>query len=55
VLITWHEGGSATVNFYPKPETRCQCNVEHSKLASKEDVERYRAFWSAALERLRRP
>jgi len=53
VLITWHDGSSATVNFYPKTETRCQCNVEHTKLASKEEVEEYRAFWSAALDRLR--
>ncbi len=42
-----------TVDFYPKSESRCQCTADHTKLASPEDVERYRAFWAAALERLR--
>lgn len=52
ILITWADGGSVTVDFVGKPDGRCQCTAEHRKLDSYERVERYRAFWSAALVRL---
>ena len=52
ILISWADAGSVTVDFYAKPDGRCRCTTEHSKLASSDDVEQYRAFWSAALERL---
>ncbi len=52
MLITWADAGSVKVDFYVKPTGHCLCTVEHSKLGSADQVERYRAFWSEALERL---
>ncbi len=51
--ITWHDGGNLDVNLYPKGEARCQCTADHNKLSAVEDVDRMRAYWSAALDRLK--
>lgn len=41
------------INFYPRPRDRCQVTVQHSRLASRRDVPRMKAFWSDAMDRLR--
>ena len=53
LILTWGKGGSVTVDVTPKADGRCQCVVDHKKLASADDVENYRAFWSGALDRLK--
>jgi uncharacterized protein YndB with AHSA1/START domain len=53
IRITWPAGGSPSVMLYPKGESKCACTVDHNKLANSDDVDRYRAFWSAALDRLK--
>ena len=51
--ITWREGGNLDVMLFPKGDSRSQCSTDHGKLSNPEDVERLRAHWSAALDRLK--
>jgi hypothetical protein len=44
--------GVVAVNFYPKNTNKTQISLQHSKLADAAQVEHYRAFWKAALEKL---
>jgi hypothetical protein len=50
--ITWPDGTSVELYFVGKGPGKSQVAVQHSKLASAKDVERVRANWKAALERL---
>jgi uncharacterized protein YndB with AHSA1/START domain len=53
VRLAWDDGASVVdVRLTPKGE-RTQVAVEHSKLARESDVERLRAYWSAALDALK--
>jgi uncharacterized protein YndB with AHSA1/START domain len=50
---TWGDGRSVVVvALAPRGEARTQVSVQHGKLASAEEAEAMKAFWSAALERL---
>lgn len=51
--ITWTDGTtSVEVNFYAKGKAKSQVTVQHRKLAGADEVERMRAYWGEALERL---
>ena len=50
---TWTDGKTnVETNFYSKGEAKSQVTVQHSKLASAEEVTRMRDYWSDALGRL---
>lgn len=52
--MTWTVGRSSVdVNFVRKGADRSMVQVQHGKLAKAADVTRQRAFWGAALERLK--
>lgn len=52
--ITWVDGHShIEVFLWPRGEGRTLIQVEHNKLGSLGDVQRLKAFWGVALERLR--
>jgi hypothetical protein len=50
--ITWDDGTSVEVGFYAKGESKSQVALQHSKLASKADVQARKAFWGERLEAL---
>jgi len=52
--ITWAvDGTNVEVNFYAKGAAKSQAAVQHGKLAGPDDVERLKAFWAEALDRLK--
>lgn len=52
--VTWTDGRThLDIHFWPRAEGRTLVQVDHSRLGSMEDVQRFRAFWGVALERLR--
>ena len=51
--VTWEPGGNLDVYVYAKGEVKTQCTADHNKLTSADEVEQYRAHWSAALDRLK--
>ncbi len=52
--ITWRDGRThLEIHMYPRGEGRTLVQIEHSKLASLEEVQRWKTFWGVALERLR--
>lgn len=53
VRITWHDATSVEVMIYPKGDTKCSCTADHRKLAGPEFVEPLRAYWTAAMGRLK--
>jgi uncharacterized protein YndB with AHSA1/START domain len=52
IRIKWPDKTSVEVYFYKKSESKSQVNVQHGKLADAKQVERMRAHWKAALDRL---
>jgi hypothetical protein len=53
VRITWADGTNVDVVITPKTGGKCTCAVEHAKLGSIEQVEPRKAFWAAAMGRLK--
>jgi uncharacterized protein YndB with AHSA1/START domain len=52
--ITWAAGGSRVdVNFYPVGAGKSRVQVEHGKLGDPGDAREKKAFWGAALDRLK--
>lgn len=52
--ITWTAGGSSVaVNFFPVAGGRSRVQVEHGRLADAAARSEQKAFWSAALDRLK--
>ena len=51
--ITWPDDTSVEVGFYVKGPTKSQVAVQHTKLASKEDVERRKDYWTERFDALR--
>jgi hypothetical protein len=52
--ITWADGTSnVEIMFYLKGDAKAQVTVQHNKLASAKEVGRMKAYWTAALERLK--
>jgi uncharacterized protein YndB with AHSA1/START domain len=53
IRITWIDGKSSVeVNFWVKGTAKSQVAVQHSKLASPDDVAHWNAYWAAALLKL---
>jgi len=52
IRITWSDNTSVDIEFYNKGAAKSQVAVQHSRLSSAAQVERTRARWKAALERL---
>ena len=51
--ITWSDGHTnVDVNFWNKGPAKSSVQIQHSKLADRNDVEAKRTFWRAALGRL---
>ncbi len=48
----WNGGARLEVGFYAKGAGKSQITIQISKLAKKSDVERQRAAWKAAVEKL---
>ena len=52
--ITWVDGKtSVEANFYAKGTGKSYVALQHSKLADKKHVEKMRAYWTKALEKLK--
>lgn len=52
--ITWVDGRTnVDVNFYARGGAKSQVSLQHSKLANADEVERVRAYWREALDRLK--
>lgn len=52
--ITWIDGRThLEVHLWPRGIGKTLVQVEHSRLPSLDDVQRFKAFWGVALERLR--
>jgi hypothetical protein len=47
------QGGRIDVQFYPKGAAKTQVTIQHNKLADADAAEQMKAYWIAALERLR--
>jgi uncharacterized protein YndB with AHSA1/START domain len=54
IRITWADGTSVEVMFYPKGEGKSQVTIEHNKLALAGDVEKSKAYWGEKLDALQR-
>jgi len=53
VRMTWDDGTSVEVWLTPRGEGRTTAQVQHRKLAGKEDAERRRQYWEGRLAALR--
>ncbi len=53
--ITWGDGTSSVdVNFYARGPEKSQVVVDHKRLADADEVARMKAFWSEALDALKK-
>ena len=53
--IDWENGMSRIdVGFYAKGDNKSQVSLQHSKLADAAKAEQMKAYWSEALDRLKR-
>lgn len=52
--IACNDDTSLEVNFYSKGMGKAQVALQHNKLKSQEDVAQSKAYWSAAMEKLKR-
>jgi uncharacterized protein YndB with AHSA1/START domain len=50
--IRWHDNTAVDIGFTARGEGKSQVALEHSKLATKLDAERLKAFWGERLEAL---
>lgn len=51
--ILWKDKKSTLeVNFYARGSTKAQVAVQHSKLASAEEAERFKSYWGKVLDKL---
>jgi len=48
--ITWDDATSVEVGFYPKGDAKSQVAIQHTKLASKADADKMKAFWGERLD-----
>ena len=53
IRITWGDGTSVSVNFWPKGPLKCQVVPQHGRLESTAAAERMKVFWADRLEALR--
>lgn len=50
--VTWDDGTSVEIGFYPKGEGKSSVAIQHTKLASKEDVAARKKFWGERFDAL---
>ncbi len=50
--VTWDDGTSVDIGFWPKSDAKSSVSIQHAKLASKEDADAKKKFWSEKLEAL---
>ena len=50
--LTWEDGTSVEVYLVSKGRSRTQVTIQHTKLASRQDAERMKAFWAEHLDAL---
>ncbi len=50
--VTWDDGTSLEIGFFPKGDDKSQVAISHVKLASKADAEARKAFWAERLAAL---
>ena len=48
--VHFEDGTPIDIGFYPRGESKSQVAIQHSKLASKADADRMRAFWAEKLD-----
>jgi len=53
VRLSWGDGTSVELRLTPKASGKTQIVADHEKLPDNQAVERMRAYWSGALERLK--
>jgi hypothetical protein len=54
VCLLWTDGTSSiVVQFYPKGSAKSQVTIERRKLKSEKEVGQVKAYWAAALEKLK--
>jgi hypothetical protein len=53
IRIRWNDDSRVVVMFTARGDRRSQVAVDHSRLANAQDVPRLKAYWGAALDRLR--
>jgi tRNA nucleotidyltransferase/poly(A) polymerase len=51
--ITWPDGTSVVVDFYPKSANKTQIVVQHQRIESAKAAERMKRYWAEQLERLK--
>lgn len=50
--LRWKDGSVVDVNFYEEGSAKSKVQLQHSKLANREQVERLKAYWQEHLGRL---
>ncbi|MDD3179005.1 MAG: hypothetical protein PHQ04_01495 [Opitutaceae bacterium] len=53
IRITWGDGTSVSINFWPKGPLKCQVVPEHSKLPDADTAEAMKTYWTGKLEALK--
>lgn len=53
IRITWSDGTSVSVNFWPKGALQCQVVPQHGKLPDANTAEKMKAYWAEKLEALK--
>jgi len=51
--VSWEDGSSLAVGFYPKGEGKCQVVAQHGKLKDAKAGAKMKKFWADALDRLK--
>lgn len=51
--LSWSDGTSVSVDFYPKGTGKCQVTVQHAKLADEKTALRMKAFWAKRQQQLK--
>lgn len=54
VRMTWEDGTSVEIYLVPKGSAKTQVAIQHTKLASKDDIARRKAYWNQRLSALAR-
>ena len=53
VRADWKDNESVSVNFYEKGSGKSQVTIEHSRIVNAEEAQERKAYWGAALDRLK--
>lgn len=50
--LAWEDGSRVSIGFYAKGEAKSQVAIQHTKLPSKAEADRMKAWWTERLEKL---